>query len=146
MKDTEVAIERHRGLPSSLDLAITESEVLRSLKKVSNRRAPGYLNIKVQSIKYGIKELMKKICFLYNDMFENHTKINLGRGILTPLPKPCKPRGPVENIRPVILLPSIRKTLSIITLARLADFSERHLSASFYIELSRDQSPRSEIS
>ena len=79
-------------------------------------------------------------------MFENHTEINIGHGILTPLPKPCKPRGPVNNIRHVILLPSIRKILFNITLARLADFNERYLSASFCIELSMDQSPRSEIS
>ena len=73
---------------------------------------------------------MKKICFLYNDMFENHTEINLARGILTPLPKPCKPRGPVKKIRPLILLPTIRKVLSNITSATQADFSERHLWAS----------------
>ena len=130
MKDGEVAIERHTRLPSSLDVCITASEVLRSVKKMSNRRAPGYQNKNVELITYGPKELMKKICFLYNDMFENHTEINLARGILTPLPKPCKPRGPVKNFRPVILLPTIRKVLSNITLATLADFSERHLSAS----------------
>ena len=69
--------------------------------------------------------LTVKICFLSIGLFESHTEVNHGRGILIPLPKPCKPRGPVKNIRPVI-----RKNLSNITLARLANFSERHLSAS----------------
>ena len=39
-------------------------------------------------------------------------------GTLTPLQKPGKPRGPTENLRPIILFSLLRKILSIYLLNR----------------------------
>ena len=40
-------------------------------------------------------------------------------GILNPLRKPGKPKGPVQNLRPVILLSVLRKILAVCTINRL---------------------------
>ena len=45
------------------------------------------------------------------------------------LPKPGKPKGPRKNLRPVTLLNTVRKTLSLITLDRVRDKVENYLSA-----------------
>ena len=50
-------------------------------------------------------------------MFENHRdEINIGKSNLFPLQKPNKEKGPLKNLRPINLLNSSRKILSIITL------------------------------
>ena len=46
--------------------------------------------------------------------------IGLGNGLLIPLPKPGKPPGPLDHLRPVVLLNAIRKCMSLVTLARIA--------------------------
>ena len=45
------------------------------------------------------------------------------------LPKPGKPKGPRKNLRPVTLLNTIRKSLSLITLERIKEKVEKYLSA-----------------
>ena len=44
------------------------------------------------------------------------------------LPKPGKAKGPRKNLRPVTLLNTIRKSLSIITLGRIREKAEKYLS------------------
>jgi len=50
-------------------------------------------------------------------------------GILIPLPKPNKSKGPVGNLRPIILLSMIRKILAIImiSLRRTVDKMNREI-------------------
>ena len=45
---------------------------------------------------------------------------SIGQGILTPLQKPGKPKGPLNSLRPLMLLNGSRKILSLITLARVS--------------------------
>ena len=45
--------------------------------------------------------------------------LELGLAKLVTLQKPGKPVGPVKNIRPIALLPLLRKIISLITLARI---------------------------
>ena len=42
----------------------------------------------------------------------------LNNGLLAPLQKPGKKRGPPENLRPIILLSVLRKILSVIMIKR----------------------------
>ena len=42
-------------------------------------------------------------------------------GVLVPLQKPGKPKGPVENLRPIILLSVLQKILAICMLERIND-------------------------
>ena len=64
-------------------------------------------------------------------MFENHCdEINIGKSNLLPLQKPSKEKGTLKNLRPINLLNTSRKILSIITLNRIQEKVEQYLSAS----------------
>ena len=73
---------------------------------------------------------MAKIHKLMNEAFEKHNDIETGVGILVSQPKPGKAKGPVKNLRPVILLPIIRKMLLNIVLERTKSKVENFLSRS----------------
>ena len=60
----------------------------------------------------------------------NDHELCLGTGILKPLSKPNKAKGPVINLRPVILLESIRKILSKILLNRTEEKISKYLANS----------------
>ena len=60
--------------------------------------------------------MKEKLCNTYNKMFENQCdEINIGRSNLLPLQKPNKEKGPLKNLRPINLLNTRRKILSMIT-------------------------------
>ena len=64
-------------------------------------------------------------------MFENHwDEINIGKSNLILLQKPNKEKEPLKNIRPINLLKTSRKILSITTLHRIQEKVEQYLSAS----------------
>ena len=84
-------------------------------------------------IKYGPPELITEFCHTMNTMnaiFEEHTDVDIERGLLAPLPKPGKPKEPLKNLRPVILLPTLRRIMSGITLTRLRNMTEKYIPAS----------------
>jgi hypothetical protein len=63
-------------------------------------------------------------------MFEKVEDLELGRGTLIVLPKPGKPPGLLSSLRPIVLLTTLRKTLSLIVLQRIRPAVERFLPAS----------------
>jgi len=66
----------------------------------------------------------------FNDMFATHVlDPMIGAGTLIPLPKPGKPAGPPTSLRPIVLLTTMRKTLSLITLQRINGYVQEYLSA-----------------
>ena len=99
-------------------------------------RAPGYDKITAEMIKYGPEELHQKITSILNNCISNKLDIDTGFGLLAPLQKPGKTKGPVTNLRPVILLPVIRKILSNVVLARIKPKVDEYfyLSQSAYRE------------
>ena len=87
----------------------TLDEVTKIIMKLNNNRAQGYDKIAAEMIKYGPEELHQKITSILNKCVSNNLDINTGFGLLAPLQKPGKTKGPMTNLRPVILLPVIRK-------------------------------------
>ena len=67
---------------------------------------------------------------IINKTSENHEDLDINNGILVALPKPGKPKGPPQNLRPVTLLNSIRKVLSTIALTRMRPAMEKYISCS----------------
>ena len=102
-----------------LEHEITLDEVTKSIMKLNNNRAPGYDKITAEMIKYGPEELHQKITSILNNCISNNLDINTGFGHFAPQQKQGKIKGPVKNLRPVILLPVIRKILSNNILARI---------------------------
>ena len=54
--------------------------------------------------------------------------VDIGSGSLIPLQKPNKPLGPPSNVRPIVLLNTLRKTLSLLTLARVRPKVDQYLA------------------
>ena len=89
-----------------LEHEITLDEATKNVMKLNNNRVPGYHKITAEMIKYGPEELHQK--FL-NNCISNNLDINTGFGLLAPLQKPGKTKGPVTNLRLVILQLVIRE-------------------------------------
>ncbi len=98
---------------------------------MSNNKSLGKDNIQVELIKYAPKELHAEISQILNNIFgSNENTVKIGTGILLPLPKPKKARGPVKNLTPITLLEVIRKILSKIFMNRLEKKIDSYLSNS----------------
>ena len=105
---------------------------MKSLKVLWNSvaiRATEYDKITAEIIKHGTEELHQKITSIFNNCISNNLDINTVFGLLAPLQKPGKTKGPVTNLRPVILLPVIRK-ISNVVLARIKPKVDEYLSLS----------------
>ena len=75
--------------------------------------------LKNKLIKYATKEIHKEIADIFNEMANTgEIPLEIKTGILTPLQKPGKKRGPVKNLRPIVLLSTIRKILAICLIKR----------------------------
>ena len=63
-------------------------------------------------------------------MFKNHEELDINSGVLIAIPKPGKPKGPPNNLRPITLPNTLRKVLSLITLDRIRPSIVKYLSHS----------------
>ena len=126
----EPPIKPFIGQSRPLHKQITTKEVKETIMKLKNNRAAGYDNIVAELLKFAHPMLYKIIAQILNQIFETHTYVNVGHGILAALQKPGKPKGPTKNLRPVILLTMLRKILSNIVLKRIQPKVEQYLSHS----------------
>ncbi|GFR93300.1 LINE-1 reverse transcriptase-like protein [Elysia marginata] len=123
-------IEPYFGQPRKLKSPITEKEVRASINNLNNGRAPGSDNISGEFLKFAPHLIDNKIAKILNQTFERHEDLNINEGLLIALPKPGKPKGPPQNLRPITLLNSIRKVLSTIFLNRIRPKIETYISHS----------------
>ena len=79
-------------------------------------------------LKYSSPLLDQTIANILNSTFTNHEELDINSGVLIAIPKPGKPKGPPNNLRPITLLN--RKVLSLITLGRIRPSIEKYLSHS----------------
>ena len=119
-------ITSFQGPPKTLNKPITPEEVRTSLKSLKNNRAPGEDEISGELLKYGTPTLHGSIANILNRVFEEHESLKINSGELIALQG--KPKGPPKNLRPITLLNTIRKALSIITLHRIRPCTEEYLS------------------
>jgi len=108
--------------PMKMNIPFTKEEVKNATRKLKNNKSAGSDNITAEQLKNAPDIMYEKIAEIYNNIAETGKypdEIKLG--ILVPLQKPGKPKGKVDNLRPIILLNMIRKVLCIIMLNRLKD-------------------------
>ena len=122
--------------PLELNTPISVPEVMKALQRLNNRKACGEDNIPSELLKNGGKVVASFIATFLNTAIVQGLDLSdiIGRGILVPLAKPNKPRGPLSSLRPVVLLNSVRKVFSLIVLRRISkDVSEYlgHISSGF---------------
>ena len=128
-KEGESIIERHTGPPRPLNKLISGAEVTKTVSTMSNNKA--YVNIPVELVKYAPTNVHNKIAESLNNIFSKHIDVDTGSAALIPLQKPPpKKKGPVKNLRPINLLPIIRKILSKLALRRADTGISRYLSYS----------------
>ena len=128
-KEEEEIIEPYRGEARPLEKPITKEEVQKSFKRLNNGKATGEDGIPGELLKYGPEKLAEQTAQVFNSAFEKHQPLKINNGNMKTLQKPGKPKGPIKNLRPVTLLNTIRKSLSLITLDRIRDKVEEYLSA-----------------
>lgn len=106
--------------PSEMDPPFTEEEVKQAIKTLKNNKSAGADEMKAEQLKYGGKIIPQKIAEILNETAKTgkHPK-ELKEGILTPLQKPGKKAGPPTNLRPIILLTTLRKILAICLIRRI---------------------------
>ncbi len=100
-----------------------EAEKIRAaVKKLKNNKSSGIDNISAETIKHSPAIVHRRIAEIFNEMAKTgEVPEEIIMGILVPLPKPGKPRGPPGNLRPVVLLTILRKILAIIMIGRSSD-------------------------
>ena len=129
-KPDEVRIDRFTGDPRRFDQPISFEEVKRSVKRLKNGCVCGHENINVELLIYAPDKVIEIITRALKQIFKEHKDLDLGRGVLIALPKPGKRKGPIQNLRPITLFPTIRKILSIVTLNRIKHDCDSYLSTS----------------
>ncbi len=105
--------------PKQMNTPFTKEEVSKAIKSLKNNKSAGVDDIVAEQLKYGPEEINEGIADLLNNISRtgNHPK-ELSEGILIPLPKPGKKKGPPGNLRPIILLSMLRKILAICMIRR----------------------------
>ena len=103
-----------------------------TMKKLNNARACGYGSLPGELLKYAADQLDAPLAALFNQSLEHGQPlelVELGRGILILLQKPGKPIGALSSLRPIVLLTTFCKVLSLMVLARISSKVNSYLSA-----------------
>ncbi len=117
--------------PEKLKEPITTQEIKSAIKKLKNNKSPGCDDVQAELIKHSPEIVQQHIANILNKAAETGEYPNeLKLGQLIPLPKPNKPKGPVKNLRPIILLSVLRKILAIIVVNRTFDRIRKNISVS----------------
>ena len=108
--------------PCPMKQEFTEKEIATLAKKLNNEKAPGPDKLKAEFIKHAPTSTFRQIADIFNSTATTgDTPTALLHGLLHPVPKPGKKKGPPENLRPIILLSILRKILTIALLDRIWD-------------------------
>ena len=118
------------GVPSPLTMSITHVEVQRAISKLNSGRACGHDDLPADLLKSTADLIAPAIAAIFNDAFEHHESLVIGKGVLILLQKSGKPVGPLTSVRPIVLLSALRKTLSLVVLSRIATKVDNFLSPS----------------
>ena len=120
-KNTQV-LNKIRSQPTSMNQPFTPEEIKSAIRSLRNNRSAGDDQIKADMLKSASDILQKLLADIYNNISETgEHPLELTLGIITPIQKPEKPKGPVYNLRPITLLSVIRKVFTVCMKKRIAD-------------------------
>ncbi len=98
-----------------------------ALRPQHNHRAPGPGGLPNELLSHAVDTWAPHIAGVFNGIFETAPAV-MSQGIVgLLLPKPCKPRGPLQSLRPVNLLAAFRKTTSTLVLHRMRPILEKYV-------------------
>ena len=99
----------------------TLEEVTKAVTTIKRRKkTPGIDQLRTEQLKYGPQIIMIIIAEILNKSAETGEKPNeISTGILLPLQKPGKKKGPCTNLCPIILFSVLHKILAICLINRI---------------------------
>ena len=124
-------------LSSPFSHALAPEEIVEAIKKLKNARACGPDEVPAEFLKTSPASLPTLMAQALNNALSRDTgdphairevARYLGSGLLIPLPKPGKPIGPPSSLRPIMLLNTIRKVISLVVLKRIRPAVEAFIS------------------
>lgn len=105
----------------------TAIEIRNAVSSLKNNKAPGCDNIKAEHLKYA-PSTHQHIANILNKIAETGEYPNeIKQGLLTPIQKPGKSKGPPENLRPLIPLSTLRKILAVCVTRRIRALIDEHI-------------------
>ena len=114
--------ERKSYKPQKIRRPFTAEEIRKIVRRLKNGKSAGIDKLEVEFLKYAPIEILQEIANIFNTVSSTEEDLReLVVGLLRPLQKPGKKKGPPENLRPIILLSVLRKILTIAMLDRLWD-------------------------
>ena len=114
--------------PQKMRDAFTKDEVTKAIRSLKNGKSPGADDLSAEYLKHGPDIVHHRIAELLNHIAETGDFPNeIKHGVLIPLQKPGKKKGPTANLRPVILLSIIRKILAICLIRRIGNKIDQHI-------------------
>ena len=116
------------GVKRPLNNPITAFKLERAFRRLRNGRAMGPDSIPAELLKYGSDLLAQPLADIINHGLAAGDNIHLGDGILLGLPKPNKPAGQCASLRPIVLINSICKVISLVVLRSISLKVEQYLS------------------
>ena len=110
---------------------ITENQIKTAISCLKNEKACGLESIKAEQINSAPAVFISVLNKLLNEIVnEQKPTENISDENLIFLQKPNKPKENIQNLRPIILLSTIRKPLSTIALRRVRNDVDAYLLAS----------------
>ena len=115
MPDIANMMPQHR----SLDTPFTNKELGKAIKRLKSNRVPGIDFIQTDLIKSAPEALNTHIAQILNDMATTGIiPEDIQQGILDPIQKLGKKRGPITHLRPIMVMSIMRKILAICLINR----------------------------
>ena len=112
-KNTQVLNKIH-SQPTAMNQPFTAEEIKSAIRSLRNNRSAGDDQIKAEMLKSAPNILHELLADIYNNISETDEHLpELTLGIIMPLQKCEKSKGPAQNFRPITLLSMIRKVLAI---------------------------------
>jgi hypothetical protein len=119
---TDTSGERVDIPPTKMESPFTPEEIAKAVKSLKTGKSPGVDNIHTEQLKCSPTTALEDIAHILNKTaeFGVYPRI-LTHGLLIPLQKPGKKKGPPENLRPIILLSILRKITAICLINRIGE-------------------------
>ena len=112
-KNTQVLNKIH-SQPAAKNQSFTAEEIKNAIRSLRNDRSAGGDQVKAEMLKSAPDILHELLPDIYNNISETVEYLpELTLGIITPIQKPGKLKGPVQNLCPITLLSMIRKVLAL---------------------------------
>ena len=94
--------------PAAMETPFSKDEIRKAVKSLKDGKSAGYDGLKAEQLKHRPDIVLEHIADILNHVARTgEFPEDLKKGVLIPLQKPGKSKGPPENLRPIILLSAL---------------------------------------